>query len=100
MRTAESWSTRLRILCRRSTPRRSARRSSRAQRRVPPRSGKEPARQRAVIETRTAHDDRQPAARVDVTNGGGGVFGILRRRVLVRGLDDVDEVVGNAAALA
>jgi hypothetical protein len=72
---------------------------SRAQRRVPPRARKQPARQRAVIEARAAHDDREPAARVDVAQGGCGVFRILRRRAL-QWIDDVDEMMRNATAIA
>ena len=60
--------------------------------------GKEPARQRAVVEAGSADEDRQPAARGDVANRGRGLARIPRRRVSSSRIGDVDEVVGDAAA--
>ena len=71
----------------------------RAQRRVAPGPGKQAARQRAVVEAGAADENRQPAARVDVADHRRRVARVLRRGVLVGRIDDVDQVMRDAAPL-
>ena len=67
------------------TSRRSAIASRRcAQRGVAPGPGKQPARQRAVVEAGAADENRQPPARVDVADRRGRVARVLRRGVFRR----------------
>ena len=67
---------------------------------VASRSRKHAADERTKIEARPSDDDRKAAARGDVGHGGGRIRPVARRRVHLGRLDDVDEVVRNAAALS
>ncbi len=71
----------------------------RPQGRIGRRSGKQPAREGAEVEAGAADEDRQPAAPVDVADGRRRVAREPRGGVLVGGIDDVDEVVRDAAPL-
>src|SRR6266576_936816 len=53
----------------------------------------------AVVKTCSAGKNRQPAPRVDVADDGRRVERELRGRVFCRGIDDVDQVMRDAAAL-
>ena len=63
---------------------------------VATRSGKQAARERAIVEPGPAHDHRQPAATVNVANGRRRVACVVGRRVLLGRLGDVDEMMGDA----
>ncbi len=54
-------------------------------------------RQRAVIKARPPDQDRQPAATRDIPNHRGRLTCVAGSGVFLRGFDDVDHVVGNAA---
>jgi hypothetical protein len=59
-------------------------------------SRKEAPRQRSVVEPGPADEDWQPAASMDIADRGGGVAGVLRRRVNLGWVGDVDQMVRNA----
>src|SRR5881397_3819845 len=64
---------------------------------VPPRARKEAACQRAIVEPRPAHENREFAASVNPAHGGRGVPRVLGCRVLVHRINDVDQVMRDAA---
>ena len=101
MRAADAGSTR-RQHAMQERPRRAGPRSPRAAPRSAasrPGPGKQAARQRAVVEPGAADENRQASARVDVADRRRRVARILRRRVLLGRVDDVDQVVRDAAPL-
>ena len=69
------------------------------QRGVASRSGKESAGERAIVESRAADEDRQPAARGDVANHRRGLARIAGGRIFLQWIGDVDEMVGDALPL-
>jgi len=71
----------------------------RAQRGVSRGSREQASRQRPVIEAGSADDYRKTTATVNVPNSGGRVLRVLRGRVLGVRIDDVDQMMRNAAAL-
>ena len=101
IRSADSGSTLRSIRCRNVTSRRSAIDSSR-RRSAASRAGtrKQPARQRAEVEAGAADQNRQPPARLDVADRGRGIARVLRGRVVVGRIGDVDQVVRDAAPIA
>jgi hypothetical protein len=70
---------------------------ARAKRLVGAGSGKQPSRQRAVIEAGAADQERHVPACVHVANDAIGVARVLRRCVHVSRIGDVDQVMRNAA---
>jgi hypothetical protein len=60
---------------------------------------KKAARECAVVQTRAADDDRPASARINLFDRGNRIAHIARRRVFVGRLDDVNQVMGDAAAL-
>jgi hypothetical protein len=70
------------------------------ERRIAARPREQPPRERAVIETGAAHDERQPATRVHLSNHARGIPGVLGRRVFGCGIDDVDQVMRDTAPIA
>ncbi len=63
------------------------------------RSRKQAARQGAEVEAGAADENRRPAARLDVANRRRGVTSVVGRRVFARRLDDVDQVMRDAAPI-
>ena len=72
---------------------------ARAQIRIATRSGEQTARQSAVIQPRAAHHDWQPPAPMNVADDRSRVTRVLRGRVLVGRIRDIDQVMRNAAAV-
>jgi hypothetical protein len=60
---------------------------------------KKPARERAIVKPRPAHQNRPAPARVNVLDGRDGIVRVSRRGVLFGRLDDVDQVMGNPSLL-
>ena len=61
--------------------------------------GKQPTRQRAIVEPRAPHENRQPVARMNVPNGRRRVARELRRGVHLGRVRDVDQMVRDAAPI-
>jgi len=70
-----------------------------AQRVVASRSWEESSRQRTVVEACTANDNRQAAARLNVSDDLRRVARVLRRCVHLGGFGNVDQVMGNGASI-
>jgi len=60
---------------------------------------KEAPNQSAIVQPGATHDDRPPPAIVNLFDDGDRVANVARGGVFVRWLDDIDEVVRNAAPL-
>src|SRR4051794_39973252 len=71
-----------------------------AKRSVARRSGKEPARQRSIVETCSTDENRQLSARGDISNHRASFTSVARGRVLVRRIGNIDEMVRNSLLLA
>ena len=63
-------------------------------------SREQAARQSTEVKTGPAGDNREPTARVDIADDGRRVMRVLRGRVLTGRVDDVDQMMRNAAAIS
>jgi hypothetical protein len=62
-------------------------------------TGKESARQRTVVEAGAADHERQSAARDHLTDDPARILSVLRSSVLARRINDVDQMMRDAATL-
>ena len=62
-------------------------------------TGKQPSRQRPIVEAGAADENRPASACVDVLDGCQRISRVPRRRVLLGRLDDVDQMMRDAALL-